>query len=276
MKLYLDIGGTHIRYIFKENGRRAVNIVDTGKTPVMPFLEQLIKRSEKTPDFVGISFAGQVHNGCILSAPNIDVEPIDLQAFLRTKYGIRSVVENDLKCAALYEYNRRRTASMLVVIAIGTGLGSAYIYNGKLIRGCGNLAGEVGHIPFKKAPFRCGCGQNSCLELFTSGSGIARWIKYLNIDSKPILDDLMHSTDKNAKMVTDNFYEGLSSAVRTAAAMLNPDVIVMGGGLMESNPDLLSFVRNEIKTRSFRPAAKFIKVEAALDNASLMGAQLLG
>ena len=275
MKLYLDIGGTHIRYMFKEKGKEIIKTVDTKKTPVVPFLEHLIEHSERVPDFVGISFAGQVHNGSIMSAPNIDIGNINIEDFIHKRYGIRCVIENDLKCAALAEYEKRKSASMLVAIAIGTGFGSAYIYNGKLIRGSKNLAGEIGHMPFKQAPFRCGCGQRSCLELFTSGSGLARWVEYFKIDSKPLLDDLLHSKDKNAKVVVDNFYEGLALAARTIVAVLNPDVIVMGGGLIKHNPHLLSFVRSEIKTKAFTPAARSVKVEAAMHNASLAGAQLL-
>ncbi len=88
-------------------------------------------------------------------------------------------IENDLNSAVLAERLYWKSDN-IIAIYIGTGIGAGIISNGILIKGNLGFAGEIGHIPFKKAPFNCGCGKDNCIELFCSGGAILKWADYLN------------------------------------------------------------------------------------------------
>ncbi len=131
-------------------------------------------------------------------------------------------------------------------------------------------------MPFKKAPFICGCGNDDCLELFTSGSALKRWIGYLGIDGiEPTLDALKVLNSEDSRFILKNFYDGLSVALRTMVTVLNPDSIVMGGSVVKNNPHLVDFVRSEINSRAFKPASRVNVYMSTLKNGNLIGAKLL-
>jgi glucokinase len=165
MNLFIDFGGTNFRYCFDEGDTTTLKSEDV---EIVSFIEKQIlflKNIRK----VFISFAGQVKNGKILSAPNIKIETLDINKYFKEKYNIEIIIENDLNCAAIYEYSKYDDASILAVFYIGTGFGSAFVIDGKVLRGKDNIAAEVGHIPFKKKPYKCSCGRDDCLELSVSG-----------------------------------------------------------------------------------------------------------
>ncbi len=276
MKLFIDYGGTHFRYLIKANHEIISNkVLDSQNVDLIDFLETKLTEL-KDISFIGISFGGQVKDGVILSAPNIEIEHKNIKEYIESKYKVRLEIENDLKCAALAWRNEVGKDKSLVLISIGTGFGSAYVENGKIIRGVNNLAGEVGHIPFKKAPFRCGCGKDDCLELYTSGIGLQKWVDYYKLDVKPTLEALEQDNSKEAKEIVDNFYEGLGFASSTLVTILNPQFLVLGGGVIKNNPKLLDFVQREVKAKAFDKSLKDLDIRLSrFENASLEGAQHL-
>ncbi|SMC09679.1 ROK family protein [Nitratiruptor tergarcus] len=253
MKLALDIGGTYIRWeiIDREKGKKQLHNIDLQR-----FIEDLI--NEKRITAVGISYAGQVCNNKILSAPNIHatIEP--------QKFGIPYIIENDLKCAVLAEAKFFNTSSITALYS-GTGLGSATIDQGKLVRGYKNLAGEIGHIPYKKAPFRCGCGKDNCIELFASGSGLQKWADYLKIEASL----------KNEKLY--NLYtEALLYAAATALTLFNPSILVLGGGVIKHNPGIIDYIQQKIAQYAPPFTLKEAQIRLTqLEDASLEGIKIL-
>ncbi|BAF70049.1 ROK family protein [Nitratiruptor sp. SB155-2] len=222
MKLALDIGGTYIRWEMM-NGIKGKERLD--RIELQTFIEKLIKKGKIT--HVGIAYAGQVFNNEILSAPNIHA------AFNPKKLGLPYILENDLKCAVLAEA-RYFNASFITALYSGTGLGSATIEQGDLVRGFRNLSGEIGHIPYKKAPFRCGCGKDNCIELFASGSGLQKWANYLKIE--PSLEN---------QTLFNLYLEALLYASSTLLTLCNPKILVLGGGVIQNN----SFIIDQIKQK---------------------------
>ncbi len=270
--LFLDIGGTKIRYLVKESDTTIQKGFEyTKRVDLFKFIEGLVLKYS-IDDFVGISFAGQVVNNRIVSAPNIKVPKEDIASILKSKYALNVVIENDLKCAALAEYASRKGGYYsLVALFIGSGVGSAVVYNGKLIRGKDNLAGEIGHIHFKEAPFTCGCGNSGCVELFSSGSGIRRWFEHYGINAEPTLDNLKRIDSLGE--VKKLFFEGLSLISSVVVHMFDPDIVVLGGGVIEANPELVEYIGAQIKRFSFFEPAKVEK--STLEDAPLEGAMLL-
>lgn len=232
MILVVDIGGTFFRYKFGD----IFEVKETKNIDVINEILNLIKIFK--PKKLGISFAGQVFDGKILSSPNIDIKKTDLKKLIKIPF----VLENDLNCAAVAE-SRYYNCNYLVALYSGTGLGAGIIENGKLVRGYMNLAGEIGHIPYKETPFTCGCGKNDCLEFFASS-------KVEKVGS------------------FEDYKEALSKAVGIVAALFNPQIIILGGGYYLHH-------RFEID-KKYIP--NFDKVEikiTKLKDASLTGAEIL-
>ena len=254
MNLALDIGGTYTRVLAEKLLTYHTKEVDAS------FFEKLIATYK--PKKVAISFAGQVFKNHILSAPNVALHAIDFEA-LAKKYRFKLIIENDLNCAALAEA-RYFGSSHLVALYSGTGLGSGIIENGTIVRGYKNLAGEIGHIPYKKAPFQCGCGKDNCIELYASGSGLQKWARELGVEASL----------ENEKLFA-LYLEAMEYAVATMMSLFNPEILVLGGGVIEKNLQIIKEIENNIA--SFAPpfALGCSITQTKLSNASLMGAKIL-
>lgn len=280
MRVALDVGGTNFRYRFVHENQIEEGSFSTQGAGLIESIEKIIVLASEIakPEFVGISFAGQVHHNTILSSPNIPVEPIDLAEYFHNYHGITVRIENDLKCAALAEWHvRNLEQGLLVALFPGTGLGSAYVEDGRLIRGAENLAGEAGHIPFRRAPFACGCGKNDCAELYASGSGLRKWIEFFDLPlEQPSLHGLAELKTIESSFILENFHQALACVAASLVAILNPSMLVLGGGIMQNNPELADFLRSELGRSAPAFARHGLRVEvSSLENAAIEGAARL-
>lgn len=272
MKLVVDVGGTSIRSALFDGDNMLPITKHSSKDRTLDLmLDELIRSSR--PQSVNVSFAGQVDNGTIYSSPNIDLGSLthkNFNSWTQEHFGISGKIDNDLLCVALAEMEAERCDNM-AIFYIGTGFGAAFVVDGKLLRGAKNLAGEIGHIPYKRAPFVCGCGKDDCVELFCSGKALESWCKRLNL---PLISiDLMPS-NPNYNQIYYQFMEAFAHIISTTVAMLNPQTIILGGGVGKSQ-----VVLNEAKAaikRSFKPAQSIVIKQSSLDEfANLIGANKL-
>lgn len=254
MNLYIDFGGTNFRYCLDDGDLLTLK---SDETELIQFLESQINL-QKNIKKIYISFAGQVKNGKILSAPNIKIENFNLEQYFYDKYSVEVFLENDLNCAAVYEYSKHKDADVIALFYIGTGFGSAFVIDGKILMGKDNIAGEIGHIPFRKKSFKCGCGRDDCLELCVSGKALKGTFEYANKDTK------------------EEFLEGLAFAFHTVINLFNPDVFVLGGGVMINNPFILDFLKEEYNSSSFKAIRSELKISVSdIDNAGIEGLKIL-
>ena len=238
------------------------------------FIEKILI-SHKDIETIGISYAGQVKDGVIIDAPNIKVDIPEIKKYFKTKYDIPLYIENDLTCAVIAEAKELKSKN-ISALYVGTGLGLGSIDNGNIIKGSTNLGCEIGHIPYKKAPFKCGCGRDNCIENFVSGVGIIKWINYYNLTCKPTLEALKNETNPNSKKIIREFEEALFYAIGTTITLFNPEVLVLGGGVIEANPYLYDKAISNISNFALKPTLKNSKiVKSQLSNAPLIGASLL-
>ncbi len=268
-KLVIDIGGTKLR---SELGGKKEEYL-TKERELIEFLEEKLKE-DKSIDTISISFAGQVHNGVILSSPNIKIKQKNIKEYFEKKYHIILKIDNDLNCALLAEkkYFKEKNIALLFV---GSGVGSAVLENGSIVRGKNNIACEIGHIPFKKAPFLCGCGRDNCIEIFGGGVGLQNWLKYYGY-SWMSLEDMKNSTDKNIQKIYKNFLEALLRAAGTLITLFNPKVLVLGGGIITSNPYILDIIKQDIKRYALKQSCEDLEIVLSkIENASLKGAKEL-
>jgi len=264
LKLAIDIGGTWLRY---EILKRVRGKVPSKSNELISFIESLLKRY---PDIksIAIAFAGQVDNGVILSCPNLSVKELDIANYFKKKYKINLIIENDLNCAVLAEA-KYWNSDFLCALYSGTGLGAGVIDSKRLIRGANSLANEIGHIPFKRAPFKCGCGKDNCIELYASGSGLKKWANYLKIKEDTPLELL-------PKSVRDNYIEALLRASAIMITLYNPNHLILGGGVIEANSSILDTIKSQIGL--YAPAFSLKNLEIKMTQtkeAPLEGAKIL-
>ena len=270
--LYLDIGGTRFRWYLEGDGE-VLSVVFATDSSFISKIEELVEKY--SPARLGASFAGQVHNGKIVSAPNISTEPIDFEHYFSSKYSIECKIDNDLKCALLAESSVRADVKNMVLLYIGTGFGSAILSNGAVVRGGHNMAGEIGHIPFRTSNRVCGCGKNDCLELFCSGAALQSRMRELGFEDAD-LGQMMKSEDKNIKVIVDDFVDGVSHALSTVIALFDPEVIVFGGGVAQNNIQLVDKITNSCSAKFFGSSSRAVRIEySSFLDGSLEGAKKL-
>jgi glucokinase len=275
MTLGIDVGGTYLRYSLREEekelAKASLKSADIG---LCAFLEEMLQR-EKKIEKVCISYAGQVHNGVILSSPNITIDKHNIQEYIESEYGVVLYIANDLNCAVLAEaqvYN----AQDICAVYVGTGLGLGVLSSSVLIKGDTGIATELGHIPYKKSPFICSCGKENCSELFCSGSGLLRWKKHYKLDENLTLQQLRESKNEDANKIADAFYEALLYALGSTITLFNPKTLVLGGGIVKSDVSIYTEINQRIKSYAMPLSLQKLNIVVSqLQNASLEGAFLL-
>jgi glucokinase len=216
-----------------------------------------------------------------------------LKAELERVLHLPAFVDNDANVAALGEwvFGAGKGARHLVYITIGTGVGGAIILNGALWRGANFAAGELGHVPVNPDGPRCGCGGYGCVEMFVSGPAIAQRAKeFVRRGVKSALADIP-SDDITAERVAVAAQQGdalarfilaeagkyLGIALVGIVNLLNPERLIVGGGVAQAGEWLLEPARWELRRRALPTATETIQlVPAALGiNAGILGAAAL-
>ena len=275
MILAVDAGGTYYRAGLYENDTAVKTFFTHSESDdLCSWIEGIFKENE-TITKVCIGYAGQVHKGVIFSSPNIKVDRADIKAYLEEKYNIKVLLQNDLSCAVLAEAAYYKTGD-ICALYLGTGMGLGVVSSGSLLKGCKNMAAELGHIPYKEAPFSCGCGKNNCLELFASGEGVAKFKRHLHLDDNITLQQLKNSTDVKEKNIYEEFEKALLQGVATAITLFNPCVLVIGGGIIKNYDELFDTVLSKYKNFTMPVLTQDVRiVKTQIDNAVLTGALLL-
>lgn len=231
-------------------------------------------------DTIGIGAAGLIDlDGVLRFAPNVgQIEQLPLGALMSKALGRFVPTDNDGTVAALAEWRRGVGVGFddLVLVAVGTGIGCGFVSGGALQRGSGGLAGEPGHMIVDPSGPVCVCGQRGCWERFASGSGLS----YLSGGERG--EDLTAAArrgDVTAIAVFDRFAWWLALGIVNLVNILDPGLVVIGGGLVEAHDLYLAethrYVHEMRYANSSRPP---LRIEAAHfgERAGAIGAALLG
>lgn len=186
--------------------------------------------------WVGVGVPGVVDSarGLVSHAVNLglDGEPVALAGRLGEAVGRRVVVENDVNAATL-GVAALTHATDLAYLGIGTGLAAGLVVDGSLRRGARGAAGEVGHVSVDPAGLPCACGQRGCLETVASGSALAAaWPTDGPAPGRALYAAVL-AGDERARAVWLTFADGVAQAVTVLALGLDPDVVVLGGGVSD-------------------------------------------
>ncbi|KOP65249.1 hypothetical protein AMS62_08310 [Bacillus sp. FJAT-18019] len=227
---------------------------------------------------IGIGTAGQVDqsDGSIRFASDIlpGYTGVPLKRIIEKRFGLPVYVDNDVNVLVLTEktLGAGRGASHMLCIALGTGVGGAVFTGGKLVHGTWGGAGELGHLSVDFNGLPCVCGGVGCLEQYASGTGIAKRMKAKlrsqgsqpssAVDSREVLAR-WQSGDPVATEVMDETFAALGAAIASLIHALNPEVIVIGGGVAEAGEPFFERVREETAKRCMKSFMENVSIVQA-------------
>ncbi|WP_372881537.1 ROK family protein [Psychromonas sp.] len=248
-----DVGGTKIAFSVYDQALTC-HLTEQITTPsdypgFITAIAALVKRADQRfacKGLVGIGFPGAI-SGSEQRVNCANVAAIKGQTLAADLSGVldREIkLENDANCFLLSECygGSADNCSAALAITLGTGIGAAVFVNGAIHRGLNSFAGEIGHYPIAatmllKYPdlplFGCGCGRKMCFETYCSGTGLSNLYHHYagNNATGPEIISRYLSGDEVTNKVLDIYLELLAAGLATAILVLDPEVIVLGGGL---------------------------------------------
>ena len=248
-------------------------------------------------DFVGVGIGApgpmDRDQGVVIVAPNLGWKMFPLRERIQSATGLRTTLDNDANCATLGEWwtGAAKGARNVIGITIGTGIGGGIIIDGQLFHGVSDVAGEIGHMTIDSTGRRCGCGNYGCLEAYASGTAIAvRAREALVGESEGILMRMCGGNFEKvtAQMVYKAAKEGdlvaidvvretarfLGAGLGGLLNVLNPEVVVLAGGVVNAGDALFAPLKAEVKRRAFAPAVEACRIVPGLlgGSAGVVGA----
>ena len=245
----------------------------------------------------GIAAAGFIDadQSHIVYAPNLSWRNEPFKANLEKLISIPVLLENDANAAgwAEYRYGAGVGTKHMVMLTIGTGVGGAVIADSRMLRGGFGIAGELGHIRLVPNGKLCGCGQHGCLESYGSGSALLKSARELVASGDP-KGARLAQLERNAGQLTGNeVYQAIQEqdpgalellaelgswigqAIGSLVAVLDPEMVVIGGGVSAAGDLLLNPIREafleHLPARGFRPELRIVAAEFVND-AGVVGA----
>jgi glucokinase len=231
-------------------------------------------------------------DGTIFSSPNLpELNGYDLAGELQKRLGLPVMLENDANSAAVGENWMGASRGVLnsICITLGTGVGGGLIFDGSVMRGVDGTAGEVGHVTVEPDGYPCGCGSNGCVEQYASATAIkhiATLLKTSYPDSElgeidqPSAVEVFEAGQRCDALALEVFRRvGMYLGIALAGLInvLNPEVIVIGGGVSAGWELFIEHTHTQIKKRAFRQPgerAKLVRAELG-DDAGILGAAKL-
>lgn len=310
--LGVDVGGTKVlASVVAENGEILAR--ERQPTPRTGGPEQVLAVIEKTIEVVlakskfhrehltaiGIAVPGVVdtENSRVVVTPNMNLSGVSLGAHLESHFKVPVALGNDCNLGALGDkwLGSARNASSAVAILVGTGIGGGFVRRGKLWRGARDAAAEVGHMVIQLDGPLCGCGNRGCLEALASRTAIERDIRAavaagrktvlselcngdLSVIRSNVIRKALEAEDALTVEIMRRAAEILGYACLTVRHLVDPEVIVLGGGVIEACSDFMLPIVENIVGSDRLPGARDcgqVLLSALGDDAVVLGAVAL-
>ena len=233
---------------------------------------------------VGLGLPGPVDtaSGVVHFFPNIPGwKDVRLRSILRQRTGLPVFLDNDanLMCLAEYAAGAARGVRNAICMTLGTGVGAGIIIEGKLYRGSSYAAGEIGHFPLNERGPRCNCGGIACLERYVGNSRILRQAHkaFGRKVSLEYVSALAAKGNSRAKGIWRDAGSHLGVAIAGAVNLLNPDVVVVGGGVANAGDVLFNEMKKVVCRRAMSVQTRHLRIcKAQLGSgAGVVGAAIL-
>lgn len=302
----IDVGGTATKGGLV---RPAGDIVERIEAPTEPqaatksilaVAEALAARASElgeTVRTVGIGAAGFIDHssGSVTFSPNLVYDDRQIGTAVGLRLGLPVTVDNDANAAAWGEaaFGAARGATQMALLTLGTGVGSGFVIDGRILRGKTGAGAELGHMVIDPAGPPCTCGLRGCLEQFASGSAITRMARSAAAeDPQSLMIELAGSIgniegehvsaaaarhDEAASRVLRSAGRSLAVGLSNVVNLFDPEVIVLGGSVVEAGEPYLGVARDELARMTGEQRRRPARVDlAALGNdAGIVGAAAL-
>ncbi len=295
----VDLGGTNIvAGAMPADGSRTLAVCDLPTQAeggaegvvdrIVSLIEQVIADVSASEGIARADFAGvgmgapgplDRERGVVVVAPNLGWHDFPLRDVIAERVKLPVTLDNDANCATLGEWWRgaAQGGRNVIGVTIGTGIGGGIVLDGMLYHGCSDVAGEIGHTTIEAAGRYCRCGNYGCLEAYASGPAIAlRAREALERDEVSVLRKLVDG--RTERLTAADVYDAanrgdalaleivrdtarfLGTGVANLLNTLNPDVVVIAGGVTRAGDRLFEPLRAEVKRRAFRPAVTACRI----------------
>jgi glucokinase len=290
--LAVDVGGTSFKgAVVDAEGRMlladaAPTLGETGEA-VFKRLDDFIGGLEAAAAAQGLASAAigliapgmDERTGRVMFSSNLGWRDFPLGPRLAERHDLPIATGHDVRTAGLAEalLGAARGVADSAMVMIGTGIAAALVSGGQAIAGAGRMACEIGHAPVFPGGEPCPCGQFGCLETYASAAAIARRYRALGGAGAPTAAEIATrlAIDPIAARVWDDAVQALAISLTTVTMLLDPAVIVIGGGLAEADAVLLDPVRADLARRlAWRPAPPIRRSELG-SRGALLGAAIL-
>jgi len=308
LTLGVDLGGTKVNVALVDVIGRLLSTHKCSTHPnkepkmviadILTGINECLSKAGQEAKALGVGVAAQVDfNGVVQDSPNLGWQNVPLKKKLEEKLGMPVIVTNDVRAAAWGEWHHGsgRSIDHLVVLFVGTGIGGGVISGGKLLAGCTNTGGELGHTTIVFNGRRCHCTNKGCLEAYAGGWAIAertqeainrepREGKYLKSLARGVekitaatVSQAYHQGDPLARRIVLETGRYLGAGVVSVVNAFNPCRLVLGGGVLEGIPELVQMVEYLTRKRALKAAVQKLEIVKAKlgDNAGVIGAAAL-
>ena len=299
----VDIGGTTVKMGFfdgmghvldkweiptvRDNGGESI-LPDVAQSLLAKMAEKGVREEELAGIGLGVPAAVDGDGTLIGEAVNLGWKSFHIPKLLNTYFNAPIKVANDANAAAFGEMwqGGGRGCRNMVAVTLGTGVGGGIIVNGEILTGAVGAGGEIGHIHIEdEETEECGCKNKGCLEQYASATGIVRLARRrLKEDNKPSslrestlsaksVFDAVKAGDEVAVEIAQRFGEYLGKGLAAVAAVVNPEIFVIGGGVSKAGKILIDYVEPQFQKYAFGPcrSAKFTLAQLGND-AGIYGA----
>lgn len=301
----VDVGGTKIAAgVIDEDGSivEELRVVSpaTSADAIEDAIAGLVTELSSRHDIsaVGVGAAGYIDKAraVVMFAPNIAWRNVDLKAELEKRVDLPVVIENDANSAAWgeFRYGAGHDVDDLLLVTVGTGVGGGVVLDGELYRGAFGVGAEIGHMRVVPGGILCGCGNHGCFEQYASGNALVREARVSarggSLLARNVLDLAGGDPDKiTGPLITEAARSGdpfaveqlaglgkwLGEGIASLTAILDPAVVVIGGGVSEAGELLLGPIRAafaaQLTGRGHRPSLEIRKARLG-NRAGLIGA----
>ena len=292
----VDIGGTTVKIAwFDETGRlleawQIPTVTDNGGARILPDIAAAVEHflKEKQVDRstvigIGVGVPGPVNSkGVVNRCVNLGWGRMDIGAELTKLTGLPVKAGNDANVAALGEYWKGSAQSFgsMVMATLGTGVGGGIVVDGQLLHGAHGAGGEVGHMTLNREETECcGCGRKGCVEQYCSATGVVKLAKQRlaedeapsvlrgkdKLEAKDVFD-AGKAEDAVALEILERYYDYLGKFLTNLCCIVDPEVIVLGGGVCKAGDVLLDGVKRHYARHCFHACEDVKFVIATLGN----------
>jgi glucokinase len=261
----VDVGGTTVKAaLLDSDGReygRSEQPTPSNVGPdaiVATIIDVVVELRGHVPDAgrlraVGLVVPGVVdaQHGIAVYATNLGWRDLAIRQIVAEAIGLPVILDHDVRAAGLaeLELGAGRGLREMLFVALGTGIAAAVITRGQLSTGATGMAGELGHLPVFPDGEWCACGQRGCTEIYASGAALSRRYSVSGISGVPASDVLGRASagDDLAQRIVSDAVTALGRALVSYTLIMDPELIIIGGGFAASGAALLDPLSREVR-----------------------------